>query len=188
MFRSANFRRHVVVRIYVTLPGITYLLSVPPILIAQPLAQDRTPFLKLLLKPKGRNAVSPRLAQRPRLFQFAFEASLFTLRANGPQMTPLFELPPQAGVPPFLPLSWTFFCFSHFSHCFAVRGFIFLFYLSLCSALAERHFFHFLHLFHLFHLFNAQRPRLDQYACEASLTTERANGPQKTPRSEPPPQ
>ncbi len=36
----------------------------------------------------------PKLVQRPRRFQFAFDAPLFRLRQNGPQFVPFSELPP----------------------------------------------------------------------------------------------
>jgi hypothetical protein len=42
--------------------------------------------------------VTEQIATRPRWFQFAFAASLLTFRANGPQIAPLFELPPAGGM------------------------------------------------------------------------------------------
>ena len=133
-------RRHVFFRIYIASFGTTYLLSVPPNFIAQPSAQDRLPLTTSIFEAGGRNAVSSQLAQRPRLFQFAFGASLFTLRANGPQMTPLFELPPAGQVIHlFASSKGGLFIFSIFScrH----ETFNIIYFTSECSALAARHLF-----------------------------------------------
>lgn len=125
-----------------------------------------------------------RIAQRPRLFQFAFEASLFTLRANGPQMTPLFELPPEGLMfHRFCLLKSRTFYFSIFARNNPERySLILLFFYSRYSSALPRG------IFSSFHLLNAQRPRLTQFANEAAWRTARANGPQTTPLFEAPPE
>ena len=126
----------------------------------------------------------PKIAQRPRLFQFTFEASLFTLRANGPQMTPLFELPPEG-------LMFHRFCLlknrTFYLSIFARNNpeqysLILLFVYSRYSSALPRG------IFSSFHLFNAQRPRQNQDTDEAMVSTARANGPQRTPTYEVPPE
>ena len=125
-----------------------------------------------------------KIAQRPRLFQFTFEASLFTLRANGPQMTPLFELPPEGLMfHRFCRSKAGLFIFSIFARNNPEQySLILLFVYSRYSSALPRG------IFSSFHLFNAQRPRLNQDAAEASADTGRANGPQRTPSREEPPE
>ena len=84
------------------------------------------------------NAIFFQKAQRPRLFQATFEASLTTVRANAPQMTPLFELPPAAGNPPFC-LPKQDFLFLHFS--LDILGVIKLFVIYLFVSRSARHLF-----------------------------------------------
>ena len=126
----------------------------------------------------------PKIAQRPRLFQFTFEASLFTLRANGPQMTPLFELPPEGLMfHRFCLLKNRTFYLSIFARNNPERySLILLFVYSRYSSVLSRG------IFSSFHLFNAQRPRLYQPTDEAAWYTWRANGPQRTPSFEAPPE
>ena len=105
-----------------------------------------------------------KIAQRPRLFQFAFQASLFTLRANGPQMTPLFELPPEGLMfRRFCLLKSRTFVFSIFVRNNPERySLILLFIYSRYSYALPRG------IFSSFHLFNAQRPRQPQCTPEAA--------------------
>ena len=62
-----------------------------PRFIAEPLPHD---FIPDFCQKYGLSHVTEQIATRPRWFQFAFAASLLTFRANGPQIAPLFELPP----------------------------------------------------------------------------------------------